>query len=63
MEENRWIRLLPVSATYTSPDDWLTATPCGDFNLPSALGPVPHWARLVPVESDFTTRSFSLSVT
>jgi hypothetical protein len=36
--ENTCILSLPVSATYTLPDDGSTATPSGDVSIPS-LGP------------------------
>ena len=41
---NFWIRLLPESATYTSPVE-STATPLGEVKLPSPVPTLPHWVR------------------
>src|ERR687897_664877 len=48
--ENTCILLLPVSATYTLPDDESTAIPSGDLSVPLAIPPYfPHPDMKVPL--------------
>ena len=58
-----WIRVLPVSATYTVPVSLSTPTPSGPFNWPSPAPATPNFPMNCPSFENICTLLLFLSVT
>ena len=58
-----WIRVLPVSATYTVPVSLSTPTPSGPFNWPSPAPATPNFRMNCPSFENICTLLLFLSVT